>query len=235
MLDKANPLPLRFSQQDPVPLLADFPSYREAQLHSRQVDEWLGFQVDETELAIARDITLTPFEQREQWVGLNPDALQTPYTECRSVLNIVNLQPGQNVVDLGAAYARMGVVVGMYYPESFYNGYEISEPRVTQAWSVLNRLNFKNVTLLQQDLARPDFVPFPADVYFIYDFGSPESIRIVLSKLKAIAAHRTREGRGMQVVARGRGCRDRIEKFEPWLSEVGTPRIFPHFTVFSTT
>jgi hypothetical protein len=223
---------LVFNSFNPVPKLIDFPSYREAQIHSREVDEWLGMQVDESELKLARDENLTPFDQRERWVGLNPDALQTPYTECRTILDLIQMQPGQTLVDLGAGYARMGIVMGLHFPDSHYIGYEVAPERVAEARRVLSLQTFKNVQLMCEDLANPAFKLPEADYYFVYDFGSPGSIAKILHDLKQIALIRQSVGQSIKVIGRGRGCRDRIEKFEPWLSEVHQPQVFPHFSIY---
>ena len=218
-----------FDKTNPYPLLPEFPSYREAQLHSREVDEWIGLHVDEHENIIARNSELSWEEHRERWSGLNPDALQTPYTECRAILNLLNVKPGQTVVDLGAGYGRMGFVMGVHYPESYFVGYEIAADRVNEAERGLAKFNFKNVKLICQDLARPDFVPVQAEYYFIYDFGSARSIHKTLLDLKILAREKP-----ITVVGRGRGCRDQIERHEPWLSQMNPPNHQPHFSIYKS-
>ncbi len=219
-----------FDPNNPYPLLENFPSYREAQLHSRLVDEWLGLHVDETENKIAKNAGLSWEEHRERWSGLNPDSLQTPYTEFRAILELLKLQPGQTVVDLGSGYARMGFVIGAHYPESFFVGYEIATERVQETQKALERFNYKNVKMLYQDLARSDFVPIQADYYFIYDFGSAQSIHKTLLDLKILA-----QQRAITVVGRGRACRDQIERRELWLSQLNKPEHFPHFSIYKST
>jgi hypothetical protein len=231
-MSDTNSIPLKFNLKEPIPKFDVFPSYREAQLHSREVDEWLGLLVDETEMKIARNPELTQFDQREQWVGLNPDALQTPYTECRTILDLIQIKPNQALVDLGAGYARMGFVMGLHFADSKYIGYEICADRVIEAKRILNQHHFSNVQLEHQDIARLDFMPPDADFYFVYDFGTAASIHKILQNLKQIARRRQQENKYITVIARGRGARDQIEKHEPWLSEVHEPKVYPHFSIY---
>lgn len=219
-----------FDQQNPYPLIPDFPSYREAQLHSREVDEWLGLHVDEVENKIARDSGLSYDEHRERWSGLNPDALQTPYTEFRAILEHLNPKDGETIVDLGCGYGRMGFVIGTHYPKVNFIGYEIAKERVDATNAALDKFKFLNVKMIDQDLARADFLPEQADYYFIYDFGSAKSIHKSLLDLKILA-----QNRPMIVVGRGRACRDQIERREPWLSQLNKPQHFPHFSIYKSS
>ena len=215
---------LEFSPADPFPL---FPlnehSYYSQQLHSQAVDAWLGFEIDRIETELQQNVE-DSFERQEQWIGLKPAALQTPYTEIRAILELIRLAPGNRVVDLGAAYGRMGQVMQRHYPENFFSGFERCRERVEEG----NRVS-KNerTTLVVQDLTDPAFEIPPAEFYFLYDFGTKASIAKVLQKLMAIG-----RSQPICVIGRGRSSRDQIEQNSPWLSQIVQPEHYPHFSIY---
>lgn len=206
--------------------LSDY-SYSDAQRFSKNLDELLGFQIDAVESQILENSPHTP------WAGLEPQALQTPYAEIRMMLNQVGLQPEQTVVDLGAAYGRMGLVMAAFHPESRFIGFEISPERVEEGNRIYNRFEIDasfRIQLLQEDISRSDWVLPEADVYFIYDFGDLESIIRVIDRLKMKARQRK-----VTVVGRGRRSRDHIERQEPWLSQVIPPVHCGNFSIYQSS
>lgn len=214
---------IRFDPTDPFPLVApESHSYAEAQEHSALVDAWLGFTVDAIESDLVR-----PEGDRNYWIGLAPRALQTPYTELRYLLELLKLEPGETIVDLGAGYGRMAFVVGRHAPEVRFIGYEVVPERVREAKRCLARLEDSNTEIVEADLASTEFRPHEADVYFLYDYGSRSAIEKTLADLREIAAKRS-----ITVVGRGRASRDAIERGEPWLSQVVAPEHHPHFSIY---
>ena len=185
---------------------------------AQQTDEWLGLRISEIEnkLAVhgcrkrARDSSK---EKQELWFGLEPQKLLTPYTEIRSLLETLNPQPGQIVVDLGAAYGRMGFVIAKCFPQVNFVGYEYVGERVEEGRRCLARLAFDSrIRMEHADLAANDFHPVAADFYFIYDFGTLKAIEKTLYDLKRIAKQRP-----ITLVGRGRHCRYLIETRHSWL------------------
>ena len=221
--------PLVFSKDDPFPLLPpDSHRYEEAQAHSAEVDAWLGLSIQKAEYQLKIKL-LSDFEKREQWVGLDPAALLTPYTEIRHMLNLLNLPAGSHVVDLGAAYGRMAFVMGTHFPDLNFTGFELSKERVFAAKAVLEKFNFKNVKLIEQDLSKSNFILPEAQVYFIYDFGTLNSIIKVLMDIQEVARKQK-----VILVGRGRAVRDQIERKEPWLTEIVAPEHHGRFSVYRT-
>jgi hypothetical protein len=224
--------PVIFSPVDPYPLLSvESHTYPQAQAHATQVDTWLGFQIREVEHKLQLKAQ-NDFEKRERWVGLDPAALLTPYTESRRLLQLLAPKPGQKIVDLGAGYARMGFVLGEHYPEVKFVGYEISEERVREGNRVLATKKYPHVQLLAQDLSKMNFViggsaESEADYYFLYDFGTLNSIKKALLDLHDMAMKRA-----ITVIGRGRACRDQIERKEPWLSQIVKPEHHGNFSIY---
>lgn len=216
---------MQFEETDPFPLRHGVP-HADAVRHARAVDEWLGLAVQSIEAQLA--CAERPVQDEVQpWIGLAPDSLQTPYTELRAILARVAPAVGAQVVDLGAAYGRMGHVVGRHHPGTRFVGYELVAERVVEGQRSLERFGYPGVQLLQVDLSEPDFAMPDADIFFMYDFGSRRAIEKSLNDLKVIAAKRT-----ITVVGRGRSSRDAIERNHPWLSQVIKPEHLGHYSIY---
>ena len=202
----------------PLPTVETY-SYSEAKAFSRQLDHELGFRIEAVEQVILENHPHTP------WAGLEPQSLQTPYPEIRMMLSKLELQAGQAIVDLGAAYGRMGLVVAAFHPGVRFIGYEVSPERVSEAKRIFDLLPAQE--LIQDDISRTDWILPDADVYFIYDFGDLESIIRVIDLLKKQARQQP-----ITVVGRGRRTRDHIERHEPWLSQVNPPDHCGNFSIY---
>lgn len=215
--------------EDPFPHLEENSiSYRETQEHSVLADFWLGFNTEEIEKKLLKNSSLKnkqPFAQA--WLGLSVQALQTPYTEIRFLLEILKPKPQEIVSDLGCGYGRMAHVIGRHFPQVHFIGYELINERVLEGKRILQKFNYPLVTLETLDLSSPEFIPKAADYYFIFDFGSRPAIEKTLEDLKTIARKKT-----ITVIARGRGTRHWIYQGHPWLYAVNEPQVFPHFTIF---
>ena len=224
-----------FDPKDPFPAVPqDQNTYAYEQQHAKEADEWLGFHIKEIEDEIternpdaAKRARLSGNEER--WVGLAPETLQTPYVEFRAILDLLKPKAGQTVVDLGAAYGRLGFVIARHYPGVKFVGYELLPERVLEGRRVLAAHGSADTLLLKADLSLPDFKPAQADFYFIYDFGSRGAIDKVLVDLKEISCTRA-----ITVVGRGRAIRDAIEREQPWLSAVVKPIHYARFSIYQS-
>lgn len=143
----------------------------------------------------------------QTWVGLDNETLQTPYCDILRILQILKLRPYQEVIDLGAAYGRMGVVIGGLYPKNSFIGYEYVKERVEEGNRVYQKFGMKNSKLIRSDLGATDFKLPLADIYFIYDFGQVEHILKTLKEIKGLAARRP-----VKVVVRGKWSQEIISK-----------------------
>jgi hypothetical protein len=224
-----------FDPSDPFPLLegeAAFP-YAEAQRHAAEADRWLGLDAERIEVGIATEARtrMKGGQQRQQlWIGLPVQAMLTPYTEIRAMLARLRLLPGQAIVDLGAGYGRMGLVVDRHHPGVRFVGYEYVLERVREGHRVIHaRGDRPLVQLLQADLSDAGFRPSPADAYLIYDYGTRDAIEKTLEDLRAIARERP-----IAVIGRGRATRDAIERRHPWLSQVNLPEHCGNHSIYRT-
>lgn len=220
-----------FNPADPFPLLElNSYNYKEAQDHSVLVDDWLGFNIDKVEENIRTQQKVTHCSLPQQnWEHLSVQAMQTPYIELRNILQLLDLNDGGHIIDLGCAYARMGFVIGALYPEMHFAGFELEALRVLEAKKNLAPWSYTNVQVHTADLASSSFQMPEAEAYFIFDYGSEQAVRKTLFDLQRVARRRQ-----IQVVARGKLVRFWIHKEHPWLAEVEPPRHFSHFSIYQS-
>ncbi len=191
----------------------------EARDHAVGADRWLGLRVDEIEASLAKSGSRDPApstsgDKHQLWFGLSPRDLLTPYLEIRRSLAELKLTPGMTVVDLGAAYGRMGFVLHRHEPGVRFVGYEYVGERVRDGRKALDRFGAALAELHHADLTSPRLEISSADVYFVYDYGTPKAIEKTLFDLKKISARKP-----ITIVARGRTCRYAIESRHPWLTK----------------
>ncbi len=202
--------------------------YAEAKLHAEALDLELGFQVQRVEAELSSN-PLYKSQDTQYWIGLEPQILQTPYIEIRMILEQLKVQPGEIVIDLGAAYSRMAYVIGEHYPDVRCRTFEFISERVSEAKRVLEPLGYQNISIDQADLASEKFKLPPADYYFLYDFGSRQAISKVLQELLQLA-----DTKDFVVIGRGRASRDAIERQHPWLSQVYPAMHYKSYSLYSS-
>lgn len=208
--------------------------YANAKSESEMIDFDLGFECLRIEAELlnrAKESGQTPLfgiqTEVQDWVGLPVQIMQTPYSEIRWMLSLLNPSANSHIVDLGCAYGRMALITGQFYPQVRFTGLELVQERVTEGNRVLSLFNFPQVCILQQDLADTQ-KPIPdADFYFIYDFGGLEVLRSTLHRLQSIA-----QKHPLTVIARGKGIRHEILTRQAWLSEINPPQHFHNFSIF---
>lgn len=188
-------------------------------LPSQNIDKLLGFRVHEIENALLeRALIKDPLGNHhswgaalhsgnQTWVGLHPESIQTPYDELLRICEKLNLKSGERVIDFGAGYGRLGIVISKFYPGVEFLGIEYVSERVIEGKRV------SGLNLIQGDLTHPDFFPEDADHYFIYDFGKIPHIRDLLNKLSVIA-----DRKKFTVAGRGKGIRALIAHEFHWLT-----------------
>lgn len=211
---------LKFALNDPFPLVDERShSEAEAREHSRQVDAWLGLEVREVESRLAtlgskKRAPRASDRHQQLWFGLDEQLLMTPYVEIRRLLDRLGLVPGDRVVDLGAAYGRMGFVVQRHHPGVDFVGYEYVGERVDEGRRCLRAKGCDRASLQHVDLTSQSFSLHAARVFFLYDYGTLPAIEKTLHALKKIALRQP-----LTVVGRGRHCRYAIETHHGWLQK----------------
>lgn len=206
---------------------------------SAELDRSLGFHVHTIEQRLLEQAKLLQpqgnhhtwgeglHKGNQSWVGLDPETLQTPYSELKEMCQLLAPKSGQLVIDLGAGYGRLALIIETLYPGVLFNGFELVGERVEEGKRLFKLLNFQYSTLDEQDLTSDDFNLPEADIYFLYDYGKVSHIRHTLNQLGDLVGKRT-----FRLVARGKGIRSLINLEFPWLSpEAGHERT--HFSIYS--
>jgi len=205
-------------------------NYGAAKDQARKLDDLLGYNCDAIERALFDSYAgSSAFPQQQYWFGLDLQTLQTPYSELAEMISSLNPQVGDLWLDLGAAYGRLGVVLGFLRPGVRFVGYEYVDKRVEEGSRIFKFWNLRHAKMRQVDIASKGFELGRAQVYFLYDFGSKRDVYAVLEKLRLQA----REG-SICVVARGRGVRQWILQDFPWLSSGEPLSPSPNWTVFQS-
>ena len=208
--------------------------------HSKMVDTIIGFRqkyIEEMLVAEARGFepdgsheTWGPAMHKgiQTWVGLDLQTLQTPYSECLRILQLLKIKPYQHIIDLGAAYGRMGVVIGGLYIKNLFTGYEYVKARVEEGNRVFREMGFVRCQLMEQDLFDPKFELPEADIYFIYDYGQVEHINHTLMQIQAVSRKRP-----VKVVVRGKFTKRIIADSHEWLDLQYEGRLEEFFSIYS--
>ncbi len=167
---------------------------RHPRLHAKAVDKLLGYKISKIEVkllqkyrAYDRDDDASNRKQHykgtQTWIGLHPQALQTPYCDIYDALKKLDDAQIDHVVDIGAGYGRVGLVLSVLRPEAKFTGYEIVRPRQVEGNRVFSKLGLHNSEIELRNVLESDFQLPEADVYFIYDFSEREDLFLILEQL----------------------------------------------------
>ena len=225
-----------FDPANPFPILNEGElSYAEEQAHSVEVDKWLGYLTEPIERAIENKVSSSEVSNRgvtgeqQLWIGLGTQRLQTPYMEIRRLLEKIAPRKGDTVIDLGAAYGRMGFILERHHPDVNFVGYEFVDERVREAQRIFARHGLSRSRVEKADLSDAEFFLPPAPFYFLFDYGARRAIEKTLQDLQIIA-----RSRAITVIGRGRASRNAIERNHPWLSGVRPPEHFSHYSIYKS-
>lgn len=142
--------------------------------HNNELDTVLGFHLYEVNRAVSDSIqtsngTPARFGQERVWQGYD-SMPQTGWLELREMMAGLDLKPGQTVVDLGAGFGRLGMLLGLLYPEVSFIGYEIVPERVEESKRVQKILGLSKskVQFIPVDMSLASFKPAMADIYYAW-------------------------------------------------------------------
>jgi hypothetical protein len=191
--------------------------------HSKIIDHLLDYRAEFYEQMLIEDaLQICPEGNHEtwgpeisggvqSWIGLDLETLQTPYGEIYRILNQLKIKPYQTIVDLGAAYGRMGIIIGAQYLKNYFIGYEFIKSRVDEGNRLYQKFNFGRCLLKQADLSQDSFQIPEADVFFIYDFGQVEHIEKMLLQIQRLAFKRP-----IKIAVKGRYSNMIMNSHDSW-------------------
>lgn len=209
-------------------------------LSSGELDDYFGYDINQIEndlLETARALrpqgTMNNFGEalhqgHQTWVGLDPQTLNTPYSELVRLCDLLSPVADETLIDLGAGYGRMGLVLNLLHPGTNFIGYELVQERVEEGNRILSHHNCSAAELICQDLTDPEFVLPDAQYFFLYDYGKVPHIRNTLKQIEEKA-----DAQSFKVIARGKGSRSLIEHEHPWLCEINPVHHEENFSIYT--
>ena len=206
------------------------PEGRSDREYSQELDKSLGFKINEIEEELM--LQHRPYDQYEgsqTWIGLNAQVFQTPYQEIYDFLNFIKPLELKSLVDLGAGYGRLAIVMSQVVPEMSFIGYEIMKERFEEGKRVLGNLELDSYELRKEDILKEDFILPEADVFFIYDFSDPMDIRKILDIIDKKFFERK-----LLIVARGKGIRSLIQSKYPQFFRCFEPHHNENYSIYSS-
>lgn len=199
--------------------------YSKIQEHSNLIDKIIDINVNEIEgklLDLAKSITeegsvrtwgKSIHDGVQTYVGLNPEQLQTPYSEFYKIIESISPEENQKVVDLGAGYGRLGLICHAFDQSIIFEGHEYAKERVDEGNRIYDFFEIENSRLVQQDLSSDSFDMPNADIYFMYEYGDMGHVQESLRQLQEIS-----KTQNFRLVCRGKGSNNLIWNNHPWLT-----------------
>jgi tRNA G46 methylase TrmB len=163
-------------------------------VHAKELDRRLGYKIPRIEVKLQQKYraydTFNDQSNRKQhftggqtWIGLHPQVLQTPYNDIFEALDHLSVYEIDSIVDIGAAYGRVGLVASVVFPEASFKGYELVKKRQVEGNRIYRKYGLENCNILHKNVLEDDFVIPDAQIYFIYDFSEWEDIYDILNVL----------------------------------------------------
>jgi len=205
--------------------------------HSAKIDQLLGFSIDKTEELLSRKYaayncsnkTLLAYPGGQAWIGLGSQVLQTPYQELYEVLSYLKINPPTHLVDLGAGYGRLAFILKAIFPECRFTGHEFVKERVVEGKRVMRLNGLTQESLEEKDILSDNYQLPEADVYFIYDFGTPYDIQRLLAKFLTIF-----EKKEFFLIVKGKATRSMIHNKFPLLFRAFGAKHFDNISLYSS-
>lgn len=200
-------------------------NYSKVQEHSALIDKIIGSNVHEIEEQLLNQAKSIISEGSvrtwgrglhdgiQTYVGLNPEQLQTPYSEFHKIVEVISPEENHKVVDLGAGYGRLGLVCHAFDSSIIFEGHEYAQERVDEGNRIYEYLDIENSKLIQQDLCSDQFEMPSADIYFMYEYGDMMHVQESLKQLQEVSLKKN-----FRLVCRGKGSNNLIWNNHPWLT-----------------
>ena len=198
--------------------------------HSQFLDQEFGFNISAVEQKLISNEKRGVYSgESRSWVGVSPHIFQTPYSEIYEFLLYFKNIDFNKVVDIGAGYGRIGIVLNALYPNCQFVGIEFVEDRVTEAQRVFNSLRLQNAKMLSQNVISPHFVLPVSDIYFVYDFSDLRDLENLLRKFDILW-----DKQEFFIVVRGKALRSLIQNKYPQFWRLNGAFHNEHWSIYSS-
>lgn len=201
--------------------------------YSQVLDDKFGFEINKVEEKLCKEKAATDRGYRlgssRTWIGLHPQIFQTPYCEIENFLKILKNYSPKSLVDLGAGYGRVGLVMQKHIPQASFIGLELVKERCTEGNRVFKELGHKNCLLKSENIVADNYKIPKADIYFIYDFSDQHDQKKILDFFsKAMETER------FFMVVRGKSMRSFIQNKYPEFYSCFNPHHEENWSIYST-
>ena len=125
------------------------------------------------------------YEGTQTWIGLHPQALQTPYCDIYKALSMLKKFEIKKIIDIGSGYGRVGHVMNSLFPKASFVGYEVLEQRQREGNRIFELHQLLNCKIELKNVLEEQFELPKADIYFIYDFSEMKDLSQILTELSS--------------------------------------------------
>lgn len=200
---------------------------------SQLMDEKIGYQIEKIEQQLCQQFLDEQkhyqLGESRTWVGLSPQIFQTPYPEIDTFFHFLKKFKLERIVDLGAGYGRVAVVMQNFFPEAKFIGFELLEKRCEEANRIFRLYHYHRCSLLSQNILDQKFNFPQADLYFIYDFSDQQDQKKILD----ILSHKMETDKFFLVV-RGKSTRSLIQYKYPEFFRCYGPYHTENWSIYSS-
>jgi hypothetical protein len=170
--------------------------------NSLLLDSLFGLDVEKLDQALANDLETNGrldyskkqklFGSEEIWYA--PGAgQQSDWSTLIKALDTMELQPNQTVSDLGSGIGRLGLLVGLLWPDVNFIGLEIVSIRVNFANNLARQNGFTNISFKVSDLGDENIVLPDAEHIYMFNPTNPETSELLTNKLVELATRKSIE------------------------------------------
>lgn len=201
--------------------------------YSQVLDESFGFNINLIEEKLCKDLMELDVNYKlgksRTWIGLHPQIFQTPYAEIDIFLAKLKDYKPNSIVDLGAGYGRVALVMQKHLPGSTFLGYELVKERCDEGNRIFKKQGLKNCKLIDTNIVAEDFRIPKADIYFIYDFSDQPDQKKLLDIFSTMM-----ESNRFFLVVRGKSMRSLIQNKYPEFYNCFNPLHEENWSIYST-
>jgi predicted O-methyltransferase YrrM len=170
-------------------------------IHAKRLDKKIGFKIPKIEMKLLQKYRAydkqedsssnkNHFQGTQTWIGLHPQALQSTYNEILEALLVLKDVQVEKIIDIGAGYGRVGLVMNAVFPQAEFIGYEIVKKRSSEANRIYEKYKLDNCNVELLNVLDDEFELPNADIYFIYDFSEIDDLDCIFKLLVGKMNHK---------------------------------------------
>lgn len=132
------------------------------------------------------DLQKQNYGNEEIWFDRDGEQ-QTSWSQLIELVELMDLEEGQMVSDLGSGIGRLGLLLGLLRPDIKFVGFELVDIRVQWANSAARSNGFRNVSFQTENLANASLKLPLADHFYLFNPTSPKTSERLASALDKLS------------------------------------------------